>query len=353
MRDAILRHCRHIVTDGLALAAGAAWIAPNGTADAVLWGRTRPDGDPGPIDTDLRLRAASITKGALGRLVAVLGLDLDAPHPLPPGPPVTLGSLLCHTAGVRDFAGYLPEPPDTPRTLASVAREAPGRFFYSNLSALLAAQIVEEGTGERIDRLLARHVLRPAGIGGGLNWAGVADRARRLPLHQRHGDGFEPTADGQEWPWDAPALAGGAPIVLDACRPGVDTARLSPHAGLRASLPELARLARLFGAEDGPGRVQRAVRWRSDGGNGETAGGLFPAQSLALTPHEGLPGRPIGHAGHALGFSGGAWFLRGTGLAFAYGLTGVADATEGLQTEVFLPPEEVAFFRLFADRAPD
>ncbi|PRY93071.1 CubicO group peptidase (beta-lactamase class C family) [Hasllibacter halocynthiae] len=352
MHDAVLRHCRAIVGGGLAMAAGAAWIAPDGTEGAILWGRVHPEDATGPIDPGLRLRAASITKGALGRLVAVLGLNLGAPHVLPHGPPVTLGGLLSHTDGIRDFAGYLPGPSETPRTLAPRAREAPGPFFYSNLSALVAAQIVEEEAGERIDTLLARHVLRPAGIDGGLNWAGVRDRTRRLPLHQRRGDRLVPSVDGAQWPWDAPALAGGAAIDLGACLPGRDTALLSPHAGLRASLPELARLARLFGADDAAGRLQRKVRWRHDGTNGEAAGGLFPAQALSLTPHDALPGRPVGHAGHALGFSGGAWHGRATGLSFAYGLTGVADATEGLRTEVFLPEEELGFLRLFAEAGP-
>ncbi|MGR3540151.1 MAG: serine hydrolase [Hasllibacter sp.] len=352
MRDAVLDHCRTLVERGVCLAAGAAWIGPGGQGDAMLWGRVRPDAAPGPLDPDLRLRAASITKGALGRLVAVLDLPLERPHPLPSGPPVTLGGLLSHTDGLRDGAGYLPDPPLTPMDLAPRARVEAGPFHYANLGALVAAQIVERIAGDRIDRLMARHVLRPAGMGGGLNWAGVADRDRRLPMYQRRGGDLVPMADTDDWDWGADAVLGGNGVDLRAYRPGFDTALLSPHAGLRASLPELARLARAFAAEDGAGRRQRTVRWVHDGNNGETAGGLFPAQALSLTPHEGLPGRPIGHAGHALGFSGGAWHMRTNGVSFAYGLTGVPDATEGLETEVFLPPEEVAFFRLLAAGAP-
>ena len=352
------RHAERLVDAGACLAFGVARIAPGGAEDAFLHGRAAPGGPAGALDPHLRLRAASITKGALGRLAAVLAaegvLNLEAPHPLPPGPPVTLGGLLSHADGLRDAAGYLPEDGESPRDLAPRARAAPGGFFYSNLGALLAAQTVEEAAGERIDRLLAERVLAPAGIGGGLNWSGVADRARRLPLWQRRGARLTLEADGDDWPWGADAIAGGAPVDLRAYRPGRDTARLSPHAGLRASLPELARLALAWGADDAAGRLQRAVRWRAPAPDApEAAGGLFPAMCLSLTPfrdHPAVPGDLLGHAGHALGFSGGAWFDRRTGGAFAYALTGVADATEGSDTEAFFAPEEMVVFEALAAR---
>ncbi len=344
------------VAAGDCLAFGVARIAPDGGEEAFLHGRHAPGGAARELNPARRLRAASITKGALGRLAAVLGargaLDLDAAHPLPPGPPVTLAALLSHTAGLRDAAGYLPPAGRSPRDLAPVARAAPGGFFYANLNALLAAQIVEEATGERIDRLLAAHVLAPAGIGGGLNWSGVAERDLRLPLWQRRGPDLAPTADGDDWPWDAGAIAGGEAIDLAAYRPGTDTALLSPHAGLRASLPELARLALAFGADDAAGARQRRTLWTAATPDApESAGGLFPAMALSLTPfrlHPRVPGDLIGHAGHALGLTGGAWFDRRAGGAFAYAITGIADATEGSDSEAFFAPDELAVFDALA-----
>ena len=256
---------------GCASRSGVAEVAPDGAEAAFLHGRPAPGAPIRDLDPDLRLRAASITKGALGRLAAVLGaegaLDLGAPHPLPPRPARhARGAPLPHRRASRRRRLPSPRGRDAARARPRAPAPAPGGFFYANLNALLAAQILEEATGERIDRLLAGRVLGPAGIGGGLNWgrgrgpgrAPAALAAARRGVHPprrtgRTGHGPRTRSPGASRWRSRPT----GPAATRRCCP--------PHAGLRASLPELARLARAFGTQDAAGRLQRRTLWRASG----------------------------------------------------------------------------------------
>ncbi|MEL6680984.1 MAG: serine hydrolase domain-containing protein, partial [Pseudomonadota bacterium] len=226
-------------------------------------------------------------------------------------------------------------------------------FEYANLNYVLLGAALERATGERLDHLMRREVLERIGARGGLNWAGVteADRADRLPLYQRHGDALVLEADGDGAAWDADLIwRGGRGLSLDGYRTGLDTGLLSPHAGLRLTVGEMARLARLFGEDSAAARLQRRETWRYDGTNGAWCDGLFPAFGLGLTLTPGgdrIPGRLAGHAGHALGFTGGAWVNLDTGTAWAYALTGSADLTEDSDQEVFYPEPELAILEHF------
>ena len=76
--------------------------------------------------------------------------------------------------------------------------------------------------------------------------------------------------------------------------------------------------------------------------------GLFPEVGLGLTTyrrHDRIPGHLTGHAGHALGFSGGVWCDMTTGTGWAYALTGGRDETEGLDEETFFGGAELAIFQ--------
>ncbi len=204
-------------------------------------------------------------------------------------------------------------------------------------------------TGERFDAVLRREVLEAAGIGGGFNWAGVADR-RPLPVWQRHGDRLTLQADAPDADWSADLIwRDGAGVSLDGYRIGRDTTWFSPHAGLRMNVAEAARLARLLASDDAAGREQRRERWRLDGANGEDCDGLFTRFGAGVTLYDGhdrIPGRLVGHAGHALGFTGGAWANLDTGVAWAYFLNGSPDLTEGQEEEAFYDMDEAAVMAL-------
>ncbi|TFL19384.1 serine hydrolase domain-containing protein [Jannaschia formosa] len=340
-----------------ALAAGIARIAPDGSLRAMLTGRDGPGGPP-VSDPGLRLRVASVTKLALARTALAAGLDPGTPlaELLPwPDPALRLGHLLSHRSGITDGAGYVAPPPADAVALAqdSAARSGHppgGAFRYANLNYVLIGIALERATGRRLDHLVAEHVLRPAGIGGGLNWAGVAERDRRLALWQWEGGRHVRQVDGPEGDWNADLIwRDGEGLDLAGWRPGW-APWFSPQGGLRASVPELARLAR-FALSDAPGaRMARPVAGFGDT-PGLEAAGLFREVGLGVTiyrDHPEIGGDLAGHAGQALGASTGAWLDRATGAAWGYAILGWPDFSDGLEEEPFYPPAELEIMRIIA-----
>lgn len=353
---------RHLVGAGGYLNAGYAAIAPDGGTQAFVTGRITPDG-ASLDDPTVRLRMASIAKCATARAacgLAVRGdiaLDADicsllhwtdAPDALRRHP-VTLRHLLAHVSGLTDHAGYIVDPgenllqfiADRPKAISG---RRPGHYFaYANLNYILLGHVMEAATGKRFDHILRDEVLIPAGIAGGFNWAGVplADRANHLPLYQRGPSGLTVQADADDADWQADLIwRGGRGHSFAGYRLAQDTSLFSPHAGLRMNVIEAARLARFLGDASPAGQLQRQLAWQFDltAQNGEDCDGLFTRFGLGLTIYENhprIPGHLIGHAGHALGFTGGVWHNVDTGISHAYFLTGGRDETDGLDTEAF------------------
>ncbi|MGL5008357.1 MAG: serine hydrolase domain-containing protein [Paracoccaceae bacterium] len=344
------------------LNAGYAVIAPDGGLRCHVTGRTTPGGQPF-TDPTSRLRMASITKAATARAVCALAmrgeltLDADVTELLAwaDAPawlrkhPVNLRHLLNHTSGLTDHAGYLVEPGESLTQFiadrpGAISGRVPGVYFaYANLNYILLGHVLEAVTGKRFDHILHDEVLAPAGIAGGFNWAGVpvTERTNHLAMYQRGADGLSVQADADDADWQADLIwRGGRGHAFADYRIGWDTSLFSPHAGLRMNIIEAARLARFLADGSAAGELQRQVTWRHDAtaGNGEDCDGLFTAFGLGLTIYENhprIPGHLIGHAGHALGFTGGVWHNVTTGLSHAYFLTGGRDETEGLDTEAF------------------
>jgi CubicO group peptidase (beta-lactamase class C family) len=354
------------------LNAGYAVIEPDGAGHAFVTGQITPNG-AAFTDTGARLRMASIAKAATARAVCalavqgVLPLDgdvtqllrwSDAPARLR-AHPVTVRHLLAHLSGLTDRAGYLVDPGQSLTAFiadhpAAISQHRPGRYFsYANLNYILLGHVMEAVTGRRFDHILRDEVLAPAGIAGGFNWAGVpaTARANRLPLYQRGPDGLAVEADADDADWQADLIwRGGRGHSFADYRTGRDTSLLSPHAGLRMNIIEAARLARFLADGSPAARLQAELAWQHDPAlqNGEDCDGLFTAFGLGLTiyrNHPRIPGDLIGHAGHALGFTGGIWHNRATGRSQAYFLTGGRDETEGLDTETFYAAAELAIMQ--------
>jgi CubicO group peptidase (beta-lactamase class C family) len=349
------------------LNAGYSTIARDGQVQAFVTGRVTPDG-PGFTDPTTRMRMASISKAATARaacalvLQGLLPLDEDVARVLDwPDPPdwlrrhpVTVRQLLSHMSGLTDLAGYLVKPGqsimahinDHPK---SVSGRVPGSYFaYANINYVLLGHVMEAATASRFDHILQDTVLGPAGIAGGFNWAGVPleRRKNRLAMYQRGTAGLAIQADADDADWQADLIwRAGRGHSFSTYRLAQDTSLFSPHAGLRMNVIEAARLARYLGDASREGELQRQTQWQFDAGarNGEDCDGLFTRFGLGLTiyrDHPRIPGHLIGHAGHALGFTGGIWHNVATGTSHAYFLTGSRDETEGLENEVFYGPAE-------------
>jgi len=323
--------------------------------------------DGAPVSGAPRMRAASISKLATALLINQLALDgrLKLDQFVGPmlgwdrDPGITILHLLNHTSGLTDLGGYIFDPPDVLQQVldnpGTLSRHQPGDFFrYCNLGYILLGCVIERVTEQRFDRLMNETVLRPAGIAGGFNWAGVpvSERKERITMHQRQGSAYVETADGDGADWTADLIwRDGVGRSLDRHRLGFDAAYFSPHAGLRISVPEMARLAWVLGTtEAGRATAQRTWRFDPTAVNGEDCGGLFPEYGRGVTiyrDHPHIPGHLIGHAGHALGFTGGAWFNVETQTAWAYALVGAPDQTEGLEDEVFFPSDELQIMQAF------
>jgi len=304
-------------------------------------------------------RIASISKlvVAIGvmRLVEQGRLDLDRDvsdylgwrlrNPAFPDRPITLRLLLSHRSSLKDDIEYwaIPLGATLERTLANPVAfdpaHAPGTYFrYSNLGFPVIATIMEKATGERFDRLMARLVLRPLGLGACFNWsqcgAGVIERA--VVLTQPDRTVIRDDLGGR--PPACPVLAPNG-CDLSTYRIGDNGGLFSPQGGLRASVRDLTIVGRML-MSGGMHKGRRFLRqasvtalatplWTYDGANGANEDGFYCAYGMAVQRlpiaqagcHDDLFGgaRAMwGHAGDAYGVRSGLWIdpVRHIGIAF-------------------------------------
>jgi CubicO group peptidase (beta-lactamase class C family) len=277
-------------------------------------------------------RVASVSKmvTALGvlRMVEQGTLDLDRDislylgyqvrHPDFSGAALTLRRLLTHTSGLTDQAGYRLAPSGDMRTLLAGAgpqwdgKHAPGAYFrYANLNFGVIASVMERASGERFDRLMERLVLQPLGLHGGFNPAALADRAALATLYRKDKDNN----------WQAQVDAPGSFVdpAPQGYIPGANGTLYSPQGGLRISALDLGAIVQMLvdgGEWKGkpflaPATLRELLRphWRSNGRNGDEAGGLFKAWGLGVQLYEDSKVlRGAGHLGDAWGLLSGVAF---------------------------------------------
>lgn len=309
-RDALGRAANTVLAKGLADSAYPAAYTIVGTKDRVLvsLGVGHLDWKPSPApDENTLWDLASLTKvvgmtTAMMQLVESGRVDLEAPvqRYLPEwrGPNkerVTVRHLLTHSSGLPPFVRYFLETtnPDSvlARVYATPLDTVPGaRMVYSDIGAILAGQIIQRVSGERLDQYLARHVFGPLGMSSTQYRPDSTLRARIAPTE------FDPWRKRQLWgevhDENAYALGG-----------------ISSHAGLFSSAHDLARFARMYlngGELDGvrvlrPETIaafttvqnrafsNRALGWETPNGT-NSAGHLLSAHAFG---HTGFTGTSI------------------------------------------------------------
>lgn len=358
-----------------------------------------------------KYRVASLSKvvTALGamQLVEQGRLDLDADisrylgfplrNPNYPDRAITARMLLSHTSSLRDGGPYTLPVPYTLRDLflptgaayaggayfASPAEGAaggadlgPGAFFaYANLNYGVLGTVMEAVSGERFDVYIQQHVLGPLEIDGGfttdaLSDAGFAQLATIYTKQDAQG-GWDPAN-----PWRAqlddfggirhypePPLGtaesylplphpptGPAPAPPAPYRVGTNATQFAPHAGLRISARDLAKILLLLLAGGRyeetqivqpatvAGMLRDAWRFTAQQGNGDTLHGRYRAWGLGLQhstgtldefggdrPARGALSEFWGHRGEAYGFLGGLWFDTEHETGFIYLIGGLGD----------------------------
>jgi CubicO group peptidase (beta-lactamase class C family) len=273
-----------------------------------------------------------------------LGFRLRNPHF--PDVPITLRLLLSHRSSLKDDVDYaIPLGRTVEQTVADPkawdAEHPPGTFFrYGNINFPVIASIMEQATGERFDRLMARLVFDQLKIDACFNWTTCSDAAvaRAVVLRDEKGEVRRDDLGGKHP--DCPVLAPNG-CDLAGYKLGSNGALFSPQGGARISAAGLARIGQLL-LRDGEGLIGPesvlmliGPEWVFDGRNGDTEKGFWCAYGLAVQTLAASPAcrndpfgdgvRRVGHSGDAYGLKSGLWIDRKRGRGVAYFVTAVPD----------------------------
>jgi CubicO group peptidase (beta-lactamase class C family) len=296
-----------------------------------------------PVERDTLFRIASVSKlmTTLGLMRLLedgkVALDVDVSrylgfrlrNPHFPERPISLRSLLTHTASLRDDGGYSWTADIALKDVIGPAmwsaQAGPGDYFsYCNLGWGLIGTIMEAVTGERFDRLMQRLLLAPLGLEGGYDPSAlavphIATLYRKRALDTDTWDAAGPwIAQADDVDQQPPAPPSGlARYVI-----GANATPFSPTGGLRISAHGLGVIMRML-MHDGMHQGRRLLRsatldrmfsraWTDDGKNGDTMNGFyqcwglgnqqFPDQTGTSTRLvEGGGFAAVGHLGDAYG----------------------------------------------------
>jgi CubicO group peptidase (beta-lactamase class C family) len=328
-----------------------------------------------PFGLDMPFRVASVSKmiatSVFLPLATKRGFDLDADvsaqlgfrlrHPAWPDVAITTRMLLTHASGLRNGPSY-PVPLGHRLSEAFVAdgrhydaggwfgpaEHRPGAWFaYADVNFALVAQLMEHLTGERFDRHMEKALFQPLDLDIGYNWSGVsqARRAKAAAGLRRIEGRWAPQVDAAVPPFPAPTLTIAPGADLAAYRPGDNGFVFSPQGGLRLSLSDMDRLARMF-ARRGEGIMPRAAleamqtrAWALDREhpNGDL-GGVFQSYGLGCETPVGTagPGGDAffgpntgdwrGHSGDAYGWMTGLFWNRRDGRTLVWAVNGMPEA---------------------------
>ncbi len=201
-----------------------------------------------PLQSSDLFRIASISKSftatALLQLAEAGKLSLDddiSPYagfpvrnPGYPDIPITLRMMMSHTSSLNDSQGYFElgviDPSKNPSRAKSFNDYAPGeKYQYCNLNFNMLGAVVEKVSGERFDRYIYDHILKPLGLYGGYR-VGALDSTRFARLYA-YEEGYK----------ESSAAYHPRTEEISRYQAGYSTPVFSPTGGMKISAPDLAR----------------------------------------------------------------------------------------------------------------
>ncbi len=372
-RQAAVELLRALITDLERPLTGAslAWMHGDGRVSRAWagWRTLSADHPSGslPLEAQSLFRIASISKLALALAVLRLHdarlLDLDADlstwlrhplrHPRFPNTPVTARLILSHRSGLLDTTLPLADGDSFRRALTQPANwgaEEPGRLFrYSNLAYAVLATAMESAARQPFDALMQRWLLDPLGMSARYSPTALTPVQRdQLATLYRKPDRNPQWQAQMDMRGDAghPFATASALAAI-----GENASVHSPQGGLRSSVPDLCRIARLL-MQQGRWEGRRLLSgdsmaqlirphwtWGPDS-PGETAGGLMRSWGLGcqrftdtndarggdrLHSRGGI--RAFGHLGSAYGLHSGLLFNTSDNADLNWGVVYVVNGT--------------------------
>ena len=292
------------------------------------------------LDENSLFRIASISKSftatAIMQLVeqGKLTLETDASdivgfpirNPKFPDIPITINMLLSHTSSLNDSQQDIDDfdainPAKNPDWAKNYQDYKPGKggYTYCGMNYSILGMCIEKLTGERFDNYIKHHILEPLKLYGSYCCDSL-DRSKFVSLYS-YMDGHY--VERQE--------AYTHISVLDEYQIGVHTRRFSPGAGMKISIPDLARYMMMhmnYGQSPITGaRIiseESSKNMQSDHSYGRKVGYGLQASSF-YTPGVWLEG----HTGGAYGLSSAMFFDPQRKFGFTLACSGATPSKAG------------------------
>lgn len=204
-----------------------------------------------PLKTNDIFRIASISKSfsatAIIQLVEKKKLKLDddlsdligfkVRNPKFPETVITLKMLLSHTSSLNDSEGYFSLDAINPNKNTNAAKcynnYEPGKGYqYCNLNFNMVGAIIEKISGERFDKYVPNHILKPLKLYGGYN-VNELDQSRFAKL-------YEYNTDSAKFIYSSAAYTPRKEEIANYTL-GYTTPIFSPTGGMKISAPDLAK----------------------------------------------------------------------------------------------------------------
>lgn len=218
-------------------------------------------------------------------------------NPKFPDQKITLKMALSHTSSLNDSQGYLNldliNPAKNPDYAKCYNDYAPGKGYqYCNLNFNLIGTTIEKKSGERFDRYVEQHILKPLGLYGGYH-VDALDSTRFVKLYEYHADTKTFTPSPAAY---APRREEIKNYVM-----GYSTPIFSPTGGMKISATDLAKYMMMhmnYGTGNGLKIISKKhAKLMQTKITEEEEYGLALRQSATLVPSVKL----VGHTGSAYG----------------------------------------------------